>query len=397
MTRSPRSTRTYGLAALALTLSASLAACSDDGTSVPKSASGDGEIAGSGGSTGGGALPSHGEGAASDSAAAGPSSGSTGVPSSGATRPSDGETPGATRPQTSPGILTAGAWDDNLNFARFLDYRKTITTSEPSSVLPFTDAEHSAAHDAFAGARTPKTRLDIALLVDTTGSMGDEIAYLKREFQNLTAAIAQKYPASSQRWSLVLYRDTTDDYIVRWFDFRTDLDDYRSKLGAQGAGGGGDFPEAPDQGFERMNALSWRQDADVARVAFWVADAPAHDANVGRLATALRGSRDRGVHVYPVASSGVDEPTELGMRSAAQITGGRYLFLTDDSGVGGAHKEPSIPCYFVTKLDQAILRMVDVELTGAYREPDASEVIRTGGNPVNRECSQFQGGTLTAF
>ena len=50
------------------------------------------------------------------------------------------------------------------------------------------------------------------------------------------------------------------------------------------------------------------------------------------------------------------------MRSAAQLTGGRYLFLTDDSGVGGEHKEPNIPCYFVTRLDHAILRMVDIEM-----------------------------------
>ncbi len=63
----------------------------------------------------------------------------------------------------------------------------------------------------------------------------------------------------------------------------------------------------------------------------------------------MRAARSLDVHIYPVASSGVDELTELTMRSAAQLTGGRYLFLTDDSGVGGAHMEPSIPCYFVTK------------------------------------------------
>ena len=74
------------------------------------------------------------------------------------------------------------------------------------------------------------------------------------------------------------------------------------------------------------------------------------------MANSLRVTRDQGVHVYPVASSGVDELTELSMRSAAQLTGGRYLFLTDDSGVGGEHKEPSIPCYVVTKLDDALLR-----------------------------------------
>ena len=84
------------------------------------------------------------------------------------------------------------------------------------------------------------------------------------------------------------------------------------------------------------------------------------------------------------------------MRSAAQLTGGRYIFLTDDSGVGGAHKEPSTPCYFVTKLDTAILRMVDVELTGAYREPAQPEILRTSGNPQSGIC-QASGGTTVSI
>jgi hypothetical protein len=81
------------------------------------------------------------------------------------------------------------------------------------------------------------------------------------------------------------------------------------------------------------------------------------------MADALRDTHDVGVHIYAVAASGVDELTEDTMRSAAELTGGRYLFLTNDSGVGGAHKEPEIPCYFATHLDDAILRMVDIELT----------------------------------
>ena len=85
------------------------------------------------------------------------------------------------------------------------------------------------------------------------------------------------------------------------------------------------------------------------------------------------------------------------MRTAAELTGGRYLFLTDDSGVGGSHKEPTIPCYFVTKLDTAIVRMVDIELSGKYREPDADEILRTGGNPTSGACTLGSGDTVLVF
>jgi len=101
--------------------------------------------------------------------------------------------------------------------------------------------------------------------------------------------------------------------------------------------------------------------------------------------------------VYPVASSGVDELTERSMRTVAQLSHGRYAFLTDDSGVGGAHKEPSIPCYFVTHLDDAILRMVDVELTGTYRAPGDAEIVRSVGEPKDGVCTLTSGDTVHAY
>ncbi len=292
------------------------------------------------------------------------------------------------------GILTAGVWDDNLNFGRFLTFRAQEHQRKLDGLLPIDESVHRAVN------ATPsvgvKRTLDVSLVIDTTGSMGDEIRYLQREFDALSATIARTYPDAQQRWSLVAYKDRGDEYVVRPFDFRGDTVDFRSQLAKLNASGGGDFPEAPDQALQAADGLSWRADADTARILFWVADAPHHDHRAQAMVDAILGARDKGIHVYPVASSGVDQLTELTMRSAAQLTGGRYIFLTDDSGVGGAHKEPSIPCYFVTKLDRAILRMVDIEMTGQYREPIAADVLRTGGDPVDGSC-QLASGPAQAF
>ena len=72
------------------------------------------------------------------------------------------------------------------------------------------------------------------------------------------------------------------------------------------------------------------------------------------------------------------------MRSAAQLTGGRYLFLTDDSGIGNAHAEPHIPCYQVQHLSTLVARMIRTELTGVREE--AQEVLRSVGNPSDGVC-----------
>lgn len=203
---------------------------------------------------------------------------------------------------------------------------------------------------------------------------------------------------AEQRWSLVAYRDQHDDYVVRSFDFGSDAGDFRERLNQLSANGGGDFPKAPELGLKEATKLDWRDGSGTARLVFWVADAPHHAENAEGMAGAIRSAQSRQLHIYPVASSGVDELTELTMRSAAQLTGGRYIFLTDDSGVGGAHKEPSMPCYFVTKLNDAILRMVDVELSGSYRGPTARETIRKGGDPQdNRVCELSRGRQVRAF
>lgn len=303
--------------------------------------------------------------------------------------------PGPGTGQVQPGTLTAGAWDDNRNLERFLDYREELQQQGMSGMLGFTAEDHQAAQAL--GTPSPHTTLDISLVIDTTGSMGDELRYLQTEFLALSTTIQEKYPEAEQRWSLVVYRDQGDDYVAQGFDFSTDVQLFRQQLNQQGPGGGGDFPEAPEAAFERMNQMAWRAGEGTAKLAFWVADAPHHTERASALQAAIETAQSQGVHIYPVASSGVDELTELTMRSAAQLTGGRYLFLTDDSGVGGEHKEPSIPCYFVTQLDAAILRMVDIEMTGVYREPTSAELVRASGDLQDGACQLQSGETVFAF
>lgn len=281
------------------------------------------------------------------------------------------------------GTLTAGVWDDNRNFDFFTDF---LAENANADSLEFTAEEHAAANEGHIVVEGAAATLDISLVVDATGSMGDEMEYIKEEFRAISQTIQARYPDSEQRWSLVVYRDEGDEYVTRVFDFTGDLDEFRSNLQAQAASGGGDYPEASHAALREMNQLTWRTDESTARLAFWVADAPHHTQFNGVMETAVRDAQSAGVAIYPVASSGVDTMTEASMRAAAQLTGGRYIFLTDDSGVGGSHLEPSIPCYFVTKLDDAILRMVDVEMSGTYREPTAEEVIRSAGDPSEGIC-----------
>jgi Mg-chelatase subunit ChlD len=238
--------------------------------------------------------------------------------------------------------------------------------------------------------------LDLTLIIDTTGSMGDEIRYLAVEIDAIAAEIASEFPNVDQRYGLVLYRDIGDEYVTRVFDFTSDLAEFRANLAAQSAAGGGDYPEALDQGLQAGVDLSWR-DGKVARVAFLIADAPHHVGNEGAVRSAIFDASERGIRLYPVAASGADRLTEYTMRTMAQVTGGRFMFLTDDSGIGDPHLEPTIPCYHVTRFDQAMVRMIAIEITGEYIPVDPEDVIRTGGDPQDGRCTFDDGSFLLVF
>jgi hypothetical protein len=374
-------------------------------------------------------------------------------------------TPGGGGPQ--PGVLTAGDWDDNLNFGLFQEYltetragsqqlatfevadRVTISVRDAQGApvsgaritfsalarpslslrtgtdgrtlfMPTIDERtgggYSVTVDAPSGASfsgpmpegkdwtftldgapgTGTSSLDLAFLVDATGSMGDEIAYLKTEVQGIADGVrAAVGDAVSVRYALIVYRDVGDDYVTRVFDFTPDLQTFRQSLAAQSAGGGGDWPEAMEQGVRALNGLSWRS-GNVARVAFLVADAPPHADRARELLAEVNGARRSGIRVYPVAASGTGGEGEYYLRAAAQLTLAKYLFLTDDSGVGAPHDEPHIPCYRVQKLSRLMVRVVQSEVSGAPVDALPEDIIRSVGNPQNGSCT-LQDGTQAFY
>ncbi|MCR4708431.1 MAG: hypothetical protein K5746_10855, partial [Clostridiales bacterium] len=57
-----------------------------------------------------------------------------------------------------------------------------------------------------------------------------------------------------------------------------------------------------------------------------------------------------------------DRETELFGRALAILTGGTYVFLPDDSGVGNSHLEPIVGAYTVEKLHDVIVRIIGAHL-----------------------------------
>lgn len=229
------------------------------------------------------------------------------------------------------------------------------------------------------------SKLDLMVALDTTGSMSDELRFLTTELRGILANVTGANPSVDVRLGLTLYRDTGDDYTVRAKGFADDVSTVEGWLEAQRADGGGDRPEAVEQGLSEALDAEWRS-GDTARMLLLVGDAPPHQADNGAFLEAVGEAREDGIRISPLAASGVDTRTEYLFRAAEVLTQGRYMFLTDDSGVGDPHKEPSIPCYVVTSLENLLSRVVRSEVTGERIEPREDEIVRQVGNYERGVC-----------
>jgi len=235
-----------------------------------------------------------------------------------------------------------------------------------------------------AGQARSVTKLDLALVVDVTGSMSDELNFLQAEIDSIVASLNRRHPELDIRVGLTFYRDRGDEFVTRTFPFSGDIARARSDIGQQVASGGGDYEEAMQDALIRAARLDWRPDA--IKSLLLVADAPPHpgDVPVSWLATEhLRANR---VQIVPVGASGVGDLAEYVMRAMAAATQSRYAFLTDDSGVGNPHAAPAIDCYLVTRLDRLLTRIIDSQVSGRRIEPDKAEVIRAVGDYDAGKC-----------
>jgi len=211
-------------------------------------------------------------------------------------------------------------------------------------------------------ATKPSDLVDLMLVVDTTGSMSDELHYLEAELKDVVNRVAEDNQGQLDlRISPNFYRDVHDDYTVKPFPFTRSVDEAVRQIADQEAFGGGDFPEAVEQALEdAIDNHEWSQEA-LARMLFLVLDAPPHreKAVVEQMQQLTARAAEKGIRIIPVASSGVDIATEHLMRYMAVATGGTYIFLTDHSGVGNGHLKPAVGEYEVLPLNDLLVDIIN--------------------------------------
>jgi hypothetical protein len=130
-----------------------------------------------------------------------------------------------------------------------------------------------------------KAGLDVALVIDASGSMQHVIDELKRRLDDLTVTLQRLVPTA--RVGAVAFRDRADekiataprkseDFLVRWSDLTFNGKKVQTFLGGIVAEGGGDWKEAVRDGLDAaMRQMKWRPDAK--KVIILVGSSPPHE------------------------------------------------------------------------------------------------------------------------
>ena len=110
---------------------------------------------------------------------------------------------------------------------------------------------------------------------------------------------------------------------------------------------------------------------DSTKLIVHVADAPSHNEDVDDWAKEAYNAANKGIKIITVSGSGVTKQAEYLFRSQSLITGGQYVFLTDDSGIGTGHIEASTDeePLVVEYLNDCLVRLINGYATGDFREP----------------------------
>ena len=218
--------------------------------------------------------------------------------------------------------------------------------------------------------------LDILFILDTTGSMGEEIQRLKTTIEIINLNLTSLSTQPRVRFGLVLYKDLEDEYVTRVIPLTGSLDSFQAALNEVEASGGGDTPEDLQSALQdALKRIDWNRKG--IRLSFIITDAPPH-LDYGQEYTYVQAAgeaREKGIKIFSVGTGGLDLMGEYILRQISQYTSAKYIFLTygetgeSEGGIPGSVSHHTGANYQTDKLEAIIIRLAKEELSHVTDQP----------------------------
>jgi len=186
------------------------------------------------------------------------------------------------------------------------------------------------------GTETTPPHIDVLFLLDSTGSMDDEIQVVKDKIEQIMFEVENGTPKPVVRYAIVTYRDRGDVYVTRLLDFTENVENIKTFLRSIQADGGADGPESVNEALHvAINNCSWGGD-DHVKMIFLIGDAPPHMdyENDYDYRNEVEIAKAEGIKIYVIGCSGI---TGYGngvsiFNEIAEKTGGTYQELIYTAG-----------------------------------------------------------------
>jgi len=208
-------------------------------------------------------------------------------------------------------------------------------------------------------------KIDLVFVIDTTGSMYDEIREVKMHIKNMIEEVLEGSPRPDVSIGFVIYRDYPDqerEYLYKIYPMTTDIDTVMENLEEIQAAGGGDYEEAVTLGLHMaINNMDWRvsngdgseddiigydqyqnpiyaSGTPIKKMMVLIGDAPPRtfdylstEVSVAPLPTYkenIEDAKDKNIVIYTVSGSGMNDVGIEIWKEIAEETGGEYEHLT---------------------------------------------------------------------
>jgi hypothetical protein len=207
--------------------------------------------------------------------------------------------------------------------------------------------------------------------------MSEEITAVKSTLRTVAGSL--RASGVHVRVGMVEYKDRGDPFVTRVHPMTRDIPAFIAQVADLEAGAGGDIPESVNEGLHvALTKLAW-DEGSIGRFAFLVGDAPPHLDYAGDFdyAVEMRDAAHRGIQVFTVSASGMDDLGQAVFRQIAEYTGATNLFVLRGgagptsvgagdprSSCGGTQKQ-----YASGNLDVLIVDKIKGELRGIDRDP----------------------------
>ena len=210
-----------------------------------------------------------------------------------------------------------------------------------------------------------RVELDIVFVVDSTGSMHDEIRTIKEEMINIIDNVNQGNPRPNVNVGIVTYRDykpQENNYLTKISYLTSNLETSIRFIKNLDALGGGDYEEAVEAGLnEAINEMNWRKNSE--KIIILVGDAPARNnpqtnqdyyGNKPEVffkynwKSAVDDANEKNIRIFTASGSGMNGEGLRQWKAIARNTGGSFISLTyERQQVNDYFEEREIPVEYL--------------------------------------------------